>query len=144
MPSYLVLKSLHLVFVIAWFAGLFYIFRLFVYHSRDRKNESVHQLLLTMERKLLSIIMLPAAILTALFGFLLVYENPLLLQQKWLHLKWLAVFFLIAYHAFSEYVHRQFKKGNFFLSEKACRLINEVPTLLLIAVVFLAVLKPWR
>ncbi len=143
MGSYFYFKAFHLIFMVAWFAGLFYIFRLFVYHSQNRNEENIHQLFIKMERKLLSIIMYPALALTAIFGFLMIYINPALLAQKWLHYKFVGVFFLIAYHLFSEYVQQQFRKRNFFLSEKQCRLLNEVPTFCLVAIILLAILKPW-
>lgn len=139
---YLILKSLHLIFVIAWFAELFYIFRLFVYHVKHENNREMRSIFETMEYKLIYYIGHPAMLLTILFGALMIYQNPIILAQKWLHLKFLFIGFLIGYQIFCGITRRKFAEGNFFISEKACRFINEVPTLLLIVIVLLAILKP--
>lgn len=139
---YLWLKSFHLIFMVTWFAGLFYIFRLFVYHVKFRENSEMASAYSLMERKLLYIIMHPSMLLTIGFGVGMLILNPTLLKQGWIHLKLSLVLLLIAYQIFSGVTHKRFSKGNFFLSEKACRMINEVPSLLLIAIVLLAVLKP--
>lgn len=128
--------------MVAWFAGLFYIFRLFVYHVKFKDRPELGQAYGLMERKLLYVIMYPAMLMTVLFGILLISLNPSVLRAGWFHLKLFAVLLLVAYHIFSSVVHRRFSKGNFFLSERACRLLNEVPTLILIVVVILAVVKP--
>lgn len=142
MNPYLWYKSFHLIFMVAWFAGLFYIFRLFVYHVIHKNDEKICATFLTMEKKLLSVIMHPAMFLTFLFGILMIYKNPALMKQGWLHLKFLFVLLLIGYQAFARRVHTRFARRDFFLSERACRLINEVPTILLIVTVLLAVTKP--
>jgi putative membrane protein len=139
---YLWLKAFHLIAMVAWFAGLFYIFRLFVYHVKFKDRPELGQAYGLMERKLLYVIMYPAMLMTVLFGILLISLNPSVLRAGWFHLKLFAVLLLVAYHIFSSVVHRRFSKGNFFLSERACRLLNEVPTLILIVVVILAVVKP--
>lgn len=139
---YLWIKSLHIIFMVAWFAGLFYIFRLFVYHVKHRENQSMTEAYSVMEKKLLYAISHPAMLLTLGFGIWMIVLNPLLLKQAWLHAKLGAVALLIAYQIFSGITFRRFKKGDYFLSEKACRWINEVPTLLLVTIVFLVVLKP--
>jgi putative membrane protein len=141
--GYLWLKAFHLIFMVAWFAGLFYIFRLFVYHAKFKDKPEMREAYVVMERKLLYIIMHPAMALTILFGFLLIAQNPALLQAHWLHAKLLLVFLLAAYQVFAGITHKRFERGDFFLSEKACRMINEAPTLLLIAIVILAVVKPF-
>lgn len=142
MNFYLWLKAFHLIAMVAWFAGLFYIFRLFVYHVKFKDRPELGQAYGLMERKLLYVIMYPAMLMTVLFGILLISLNPSVLRAGWFHLKLFAVLLLVAYHIFSSVVHRRFSKGNFFLSERACRLLNEVPTLILIVVVILAVVKP--
>lgn len=139
---YLWIKSLHIIFMVAWFAGLFYIFRLFVYHVKHRENQSMAEAYSVMEKKLLYAISHPAMLLTLGFGIWMIVLNPLLLKQAWLHAKLGAVALLMAYQIFSGITFRRFKKGDYFLSEKACRWINEVPTLLLVTIVFLVVLKP--
>lgn len=128
--------------MVAWFAGLFYIFRLFVYHVKFKGQKNMEEALSLMEKKLLYRIMHPAMFLTILFGGVLVALNPDVLHQKWFYAKLVGVVLLIAYQDFAGRVSKRFSAGDFFLSEKACRVINEVPTVLLIAIVLLAVLKP--
>lgn len=141
--GYLWLKALHLIFMVAWFAGLFYIFRLFVYHAKFKDKPEMREAYTLMERKLLYMIMHPAMALTILFGFLLIVQNPSLLQAHWFHAKLLLVFVLVCYQVFCGITHKRFARGDFFLSEKACRIINEVPTLILTGVVILVVVKPF-
>lgn len=136
-------KAVHLIAMVAWFAGLFYIFRLFVYHVKHQDEPSVAATLTTMEDKLLRIIMMPAMLTTCLFGTLMIWTIPGFLRQGWLHVKLLCVVGLIAYHMFSIRVHKQFAQKEYTLSEKACRMINEAPTILLFVIVFMAVLKPF-
>ncbi len=140
MSLYLTLKSLHLISMVAWFAGLFYLPRLFVYHV---EHPEAAPTLTIMEHKLARYIMLPAALATFGFGLSLILIDPSLMAMGWLHAKFALVLILVTYHATLE-VHRtnlatgrNRKSGRFF------RLYNEVPTLLLIAIVFLAVLKPF-
>lgn len=140
---YLGIKSFHIIFVVAWFAGLFYIFRLFVYHRQRSQNLEICDLLCTMERRLLHFIVFPASALTILSGIGMLYLNGSFLQQKWLWLKLILVFALMTYQGLSYWTYVHFRKRDFFLSEKACRFANEIPTLLLIGIVILVVLKPW-
>lgn len=142
MKMYLWFKSFHLISMVAWFAGLFYIFRLFVYHVKSKGQKNMEEAYSLMEKKLLYQIMHPAMFLTILFGGILVVLNPDILRQKWFYTKLVAVVLLIAYHDFAGRVRKRFLSGDFFLSEKACRIINEVPTLLLIVIVILAVVRP--
>lgn len=143
MSLYLSLKSLHLISMVAWFAGLFYIFRLFVYHRIHHKSVEACSLLGLMERRLLSFIVLPASLATPIFGLAMLFLNPSLTQSGWLWVKLSLVLVLYAYQALAHLTNKRFAKNNFFLTEKACRILNELPTFVLIAVVFLAVLKPW-
>jgi putative membrane protein len=140
--AYLWLKAFHIIFTVAWFAGLFYIFRLFVYHAKFKDRKEMCEAYALMERKLLYVIMHPAMALTILFGFLLIAQNPAVLSAAWFRAKLLLVLFLVVYQVFAGITHKRFARGDFFLSEKACRVINEVPTLLLIGIVILAVVKP--
>ncbi len=142
MQFYLWLKAFHLIFMVAWFAGLFYIFRLFVYHAKFQNKPELAEAYSLMERKLLYIIMHPAMLMTILFGILLITQNPSIFEARWFHLKLFCVLLLIGYQVFAGIVHKRFSSGDYFLSEKACRLINEVPTLLLIAIILLVILKP--
>ena len=136
------LKSFHLIFMVTWFAGLFYIFRLFVYHVKFKENSEMANTYNLMERKLLYLIMHPSMLLTIGFGVGMLILNPEILKQQWIHIKLLLVVFLMGYQIFSGIVHKCFLRGDYFLSEKACRILNEIPTLLLIGIVLLAVLKP--
>lgn len=135
-------KALHIIFMVAWFAGLFYIFRLFVYHVKNLNDAKQAATFVTMERKLISVIMFPAMLLTIVFGLLMVARAPTVLVQPWFLAKMAGVLGLIAYQFFAVGVHRQLADGHKPLSEKACRLINEVPTVLLIVIVIMAVIKP--
>lgn len=139
---YLEIKALHLISMVAWFAGLFYIFRLFVYHRENSENSQICALFSVMERRLLSLIILPASLATASFGLMLAFLNPQVLSATWLWAKLAFVVLLFCYQALAYRTYRCFGKAHFFLSSRACRILNEVPTVLLIVVVFLAVLKP--
>lgn len=142
MASYSLIKALHLISMVAWFAGLFYVFRLFVYHRANSENAAVAGLFSTMERKLLYMIIWPASLATLGFGAGLIAMNPALLSRGWLHAKLAFVAALYGYQAFSHITWRRFRRGDFFLSERQCRIVNELPTLILFAAVLLAVLKP--
>ena len=137
----LIVKSLHIIFMVTWFAGLFYLPRLFVYHAKFRDKPEMREAYALMERKLLYIIMHPAMALTILFGLLLIFQNPAVLRAAWFHAKLLLVLFLAGYQVFAGITRKRFARGDFFLSERACRVINEVPTFLLIAIVILVVVK---
>lgn len=142
MGAYLYIKAFHIIFMVSWFAGLFYIFRLFVYHVKFQSEENMRQAYSLMERKLLYIIMHPAMLLTILTGIALVVINHHVLTAPWFHVKMSLVLFLIAYQIFASITHKRFSRGDFFLSEKKCRMINEIPTLILIGAVIMAVVKP--
>ncbi len=142
MTLYLWLKAFHIIFMVAWFAGLFYIFRLFVYHTKFRDQKNLCEAYGLMERRLLFLIMHPAMLMTIILGILLIALNPAVLRAPWFHAKLGLVLLLIAYQIFAGITCRRFAAGHFFLSEKACRVINEVPTLMLIGIVILAVVKP--
>ncbi len=139
---YLWIKAFHIIFMVAWFAGLFYIFRLFVYHVKFKDDSKMAQTYSMMEKKLLYMISHPAMGMTLLFGIWMLVLNPDLFKQGWMHAKLGAVVLLMAYQIFSGITFRRFRKGDYFLSEKACRIMNEVPTLLLIVMVLLVILKP--
>ncbi len=141
--GYLWLKSIHVVAVIAWMAGIFYIFRLFVYHVQQRENESMAAVFRTMERKLLNIIMLPAAVISVVFGGWMIWQQTVLLQRPWLWIKLASVAGMIAFHWFSEHTAKRFARDDYFLSEKQCRALNEVPTILMFVIVFMVILKPF-
>ena len=140
---YLWIKAFHLIAMVAWFAGLFYIFRLFVYHAKYKDQPQLTEAYTLMEKKLLYIIMHPAMGATIFLGMWLILLNPGLLTAGWIYIKLLLVLALVGYQVFASKVHKKFAKGEYFLTETQCRIINEVPTVLLILIVLLAVLKPW-
>lgn len=140
--SYQLLKSVHLICVVSWFAGMFYIFRLFVYHIKHWAQSEVREVLAIMERKLLKYIVAPAAAASLASGGALLFANPGLLDQRWLWLKFLFVSMLLAYCYLAFWVHLRLDRGELAISEKSCRLINEVPTLALIGISLLVFLKP--
>ncbi len=140
--NYLWLKAGHVIAVIAWYAGLFYIFRLFVYHVQQRDQPEVAATLVVMERRLLRAIMLPAAVVSIVFGVAMLIKMPYLLGQPWMHAKLGAVAFLLGYHALASWVRARFAVGDYVLSERACRVINEVPTILLFIIVIAVIVRP--
>lgn len=146
--SYLLFKSLHLIAMVAWFAGLFYLIRLFVYHTEAFDKPEQEKEILTaqyhlMESRLYKIICNPAMIITWVFGLAMLYINGLdwLRQNPWMHLKLTLVLLLTAYHHFCPRFIRNLKKGLTPMSPFKWRLYNEIPTLLLVSIVMLAVYK---
>jgi protoporphyrinogen IX oxidase len=140
MDTYLLFKALHIISMVAWFAGLFYLPRLFVYHV---EHPEAAPTLTLMEYKLARYIMLPAAVSTAVFGLILILMAPDLLQMGWLHAKLGLVLLLVGYHASLEHFRLQLKHGHNTKSGRFYRMYNEAPTLLLLAIVILAVVKPF-
>ena len=141
MNSYLLFKSLHLISVISWMAGLLYLPRIFVYHS-ENNNEIISSVFKTMEKKLFYYIMTPAMILSWLFGLALIHEIGFdQIANLWLKLKLILVLFLTAYHFYLGSLLNQFKLDENKKTSKFYRYINEIPTLLLILIVFIVVFK---
>ena len=142
MNSYLLFKSLHLIAVISWMAGLLYLPRIFVYHS-ENNNEIITSVFKTMERKLFYYIMTPAMVLSWLFGLILIHEVGFdQLASLWLKLKLILVTLLTVYHFYLGSLLHQFKLNQNTKTSKFYRYINEIPTLLLILTVFIVVFKP--
>ena len=142
MNLYLFFKSLHLIAVISWFAGLLYLPRIFVYHS-EAEHESQRSVFKTMERKLYNYIMMPAMILSWIFGLLLIHSLGFtVFSQLWMQIKIVAVLLLTHYHFYLGKHLRLFANDNNTKKSKFFRIINEIPTILLIAIVFLVVFKP--
>ncbi len=146
MSTYFLFKSIHLIAVISWMAGLLYLPRIFVYHSEATKNNKSEDLIETfkvMERRLLVYIMNPAMIVSWIFGVLLIHTNSMdNFGSIWLQLKLLFVVILTLYHFFLFQCLRKFAENNNSFSPKFYRIINEIPTVLLIAIVFIIVFKP--
>ena len=137
--AYLVLKTLHLISMVAWFAGLFYMFRLFVYHTENKDNPDITKLLKVMEGRLYKIITVPAMVLTFVFGISMIMMNTGLMQQGWLHIKILLVVLLGGYTGFLGKTRRRYANDDIYLTSKQCRIFNEVPTLFLVAIMFLVI-----
>jgi protoporphyrinogen IX oxidase len=138
---YDVIKILHIIAVISWLAGLLYLPRIFVYHTQVAVGSEADKIFQTMERRLLKFIMMPAMILTFCFGLYLALEIGF--EFIWLHIKITLVFLLAAFNGFLSSAAKKFAKGENKHSEKFFRIINEVPTLLMIAIVTLVILKPF-
>lgn len=140
------LKALHLIFVITWFAGLFYIPRLFVYQIEAAQKPSPEKEILgkqlsLMAKRLWTIITWPSAILALGFGTALLILNPALLQFGWMHLKLAFVVLLIAYHLKSHFIYKDLQNGIIKWSSNKMRLWNEGATIILFAVIFLVILR---
>jgi putative membrane protein len=136
-------KGLHIIFMVTWFAGLFYLPRLFVYHA-DTRDEISHARFLVMERKLFGIMTI-GAVLTAVFGAWLLadYAWTAYRNTGWLHAKLALVGALAVYHLYCLKIMRRFRAGTAQHSHVFYRWINEIPALLLVAIVLLAVAKPF-
>ncbi len=138
------LRALHIIAVVTWFAGLFYIFRLFVYHVENAGDRAVIDVLRVMERRLYRGICMPAMVLTTTFGVWLWSSGwNVYLAQGWFRLKLGALLFLFGYHFYAGKVRRDLEAGRCRLTSRQCRLINEVPTVLLLLIVIMAVVKPF-
>jgi putative membrane protein len=140
-PFYPWFKAVHVTFVVAYFAGLFYLPRLFVYHA-DTKDEPGHERFVVMERKLYGITHIAAGI-AVLFGILMVVTAPTLLQMHWLHAKLTLVVLVILYQAWCKRLLVSFREKRNVKSAKWFRLFNEVPIVLLLGIVILVVVKPF-
>lgn len=139
---YLWIKALHIMAVIAWMAGLFYLPRLFVYHAENIKNPSIYQLLNTMEGKLLSVIMTPAMIVTWVAGLLLVMTPGIVdWTQIWPWTKFFGVLAMTVFHLWLASQRGSFLRGAAVLTGKQYRMMNEVPTVLMVLIVLSVVLK---
>ena len=145
--TFLFFKALHIVGFVAWFAGMFYLVRLFVYHREEQEKENPNTTLLDqyalMEWRLFYIITHPAMFLTWLAGLVMLYLYgwAWFTLNIWMHFKLGLLFLLTAYHFWMQRTIRRLKSGNYEVSSFRFRLLNEVPTLMLIAIVFLAIFK---
>ena len=143
MNFYLFFKSLHLISVVSWMAGLLYLPRIFVYHAQNNSEEKASEIFKTMERKLFFYIMTPAMILSWIFGVILIHNLGFQqIVQTWMILKIVFVIILTFYHFYLGKILAQFKKDQNIHSHKYYRIINEIPTLLLILIIFVVIFKP--
>ena len=143
MNYYLLFKSLHLITVISWMAGLLYLPRIFVYHAENSDDKKISDVFKIMEKKLYFYIMTPAMILSWIFGLLLIHSIGFQqLGHSWMVLKIIFVILLTLYHFYLGKTLNQFKFDQNTHSHKFYRLINEIPTILLILIVFAVIFKP--
>ena len=143
MNTYLLFKSLHLIAVVSWMAGLLYLPRIFVYHVENKEKKETTDIFEVMERKLFFYIMLPAMIFTWAFGLVLIYLNGIeIFLQLWFQTKIVLIVLLSAYNNFLGKCLVSIKNSTNTRSAKFFRIINEIPTVILIIVVFLAIFKP--
>ena len=139
---YLYIKSFHLIFLIAWMVSLLYLPRLFAYHSGISITSSSYNLLLLMEKRLIKIIAIPAMILTSLFGSILLNIQNELIYENYFILKLMSVLLLIIYQIYLIFVYMSFKKRINKRSTNFYKFINEIPTIFMIIIILLVVLKP--
>ena len=139
---YLSLKTLHVIAMVAWMAGLFYLPRLYVYHADAALGSELDKTFQTMERRLLAIIMNPAGFITVLTGMALAALGEFW-PMGWLHVKLLGVFVMVGFHFWLMLVRFDFAHGRNRHSAKFFRMMNELPTLLLIVIVIMVIAKPF-
>ena len=143
MNVYLTFKALHLIAVISWMAGLLYLPRIFVYHAETKENIGQSETFKLMEKRLYFYIMNPAMILSWIFGILLIHSQGIVsLGLLWMKIKLGLVTILTAYHFYLLAVLKDFQTDNNTKSSKFFRVINEVPTILLIIIIFVVIFKP--
>ena len=143
MNSYLLFKSLHLIAVVSWLAGLLYLPRIFVYHVENKGTKEVTDIFEIMEKKLFYYIMRPAMIFTWIFGLALIYLNGIeIFSQLWMQIKFFLIILLSVYNDYLGKCLVSLKNNSNTRSSKFFRIINEVPTIILIFTVFLVIFKP--
>ena len=142
MNSYLLFKSLHLIAVISWMAGLLYLPRIFVYHT-EAEHDSQKKVFKKMEKRLYNFIMMPAMLLSWIFGIILIHNLGFsIFSELWMQIKIISVFILTYYHfTLGKYI-REFAVENNQKTSKFFRIYNEIPTILLIVIIFAVIFKP--
>ena len=139
---YDIIKSFHLVSVISWMIGLLYLPRLFVYHNETRHLSTIDKTFLIMEFRLLNFIMTPALVVTYFLGFILVFNNLYFFEETYFQIKLFLVFCLTIYHFYLSILYKDFKKGYRIKKTNFYRIINEIPTILMIVIILLIFVKP--
>ncbi len=143
MNYYLLFKSLHLIAVISWMAGLLYLPRIFVYHVENSEKKETTEIFEIMEKRLYFYIMRPAMILSWLFGIILIYISGIdVFSQLWMHIKLGLVVLLTIYHEYLGICLKSLKLNTNTKTSKFFRIINEVPTIILIFIIFIVIFKP--
>ena len=142
MNFYLLFKSLHLIAVISWMAGLLYLPRIFVYHS-EAEHDSQKQIFKIMEKRLYNFIMMPAMLLSWIFGVILIHNLGFsIFSELWMQIKTISVIFLTYYHFTLGKFISEFALENNQKTSKFFRIYNEIPTILLIVIIFAVIFKP--
>ena len=139
---YDIIKSFHLISIISWMVGLLYLPRLFVYHNDTKNLSDMDVTFLLMEYRLMTYIMTPALIVTYTLGFLLLYDNTYFLSENYFLIKLFLVLCLTVFHFYLTILYKEFKKGYRNRNTKFYRIINEIPTLLMILIILLIIVKP--
>ena len=143
MNYYLLFKSLHLIAVISWMVGLLYLPRIFVYHVENSEKKETTEIFEVMEKRLYFYIMRPAMILSWFFGIILIYISGIdIFSQLWMHIKLSLVIILTIYHEYLGICLKSLKLKTNKKSSKFFRIINEVPTIILILIIFIVIFKP--
>jgi len=143
MNYYLLFKSLHLIAVISWMVGLLYLPRIFVYHVENSEKKETTEIFEVMEKRLYFYIMRPAMILSWLFGIILIYISGIdIFSQLWMHIKLSLVVLLTIYHEYLGTCLKTLKLKTNTKTSKFFRIINEVPTIILIFIIFIVIFKP--
>ena len=143
MNSYFLFKSLHLIAVFSWMAGLLYLPRIFVYHVENKEKKEATDIFEVMEKRLFFYIMRPAMIFTWIFGLILIYLNGVeIFSQLWIQIKIVLVVLLSVYNDYLGKCLKSLKNNTNTRSSKFFRIINEIPTVLLIFIVFVVIFKP--
>jgi len=146
MQFYPIIKAIHIIFVVSYFAGIFYIVRLFIYHTETQEKPEWEKVTLRkqfrfMEERLWNIITVPAGIFVVITGITMLCLNPTLLSQPWMHVKLTAVILLLGYHLWSWKTLKEIQKDQYKMKSVRLRMMNEVATLLLFVIVFAVILK---
>lgn len=140
---YLTTKALHLIAMVTWFAGLFYMFRLFVYHVENQDKPAAVNMLKVMEGRLYKIITVPGMVATFIFGVAMLVMNPGWMKFGWVHAKLTLAILLAGYTGFVGRTRRRFAADDICYTSKQCRWLNEVPTVFLVLMILLAVFRPF-
>ena len=138
---YLTIKSLHIISVISWLAALLYLPRIFFYHANKDLSKETSEIFKTMERRLTKVIMNPAMIASLIFGITLIFMIGF--NQIWLHIKITILLLLFAFHGFLIKCYKNFANDKNKFSTKFFRIINEIPAIIMIIIVFIAIFKPF-
>ncbi|NLD09057.1 MAG: CopD family protein [Xanthomonadaceae bacterium] len=137
--AYLTYKAFHIIFMVTWFAGLFYLPRIYVYHAMNRDTKTI-ETFKVMERKLMIMTHIGGT-LTLIFGLIMLMKNPILLKMPWMHIKLTLVFLLFVYHGFCYHYMMVFRVDGNKKTHKFYRFFNEIPSIIIVAVVLLVILK---